>query len=756
MRTYFQQVADSKSDNEKDYQAFEASLFGSDDKKQSLTGRALSKKVYDACVGFLNQNHLASGSAKLSDNQVVIGMEGFSRDADVSSLGTSSIMQLVDAADVPKDKRKDAAFAVYSLLSKFKAAHGNNELYRNQHFAHGSRKDLSASVSSHVNTVFAPSLYGEVTHFGEISEEAFGARIDTVLPDIRASLAVTLLQFHRGVLDRIVHRRTTATPYVKFVQPYAEGYDMLLSNDANDKVRNWGDHIVPFIEYYGDPRQLSNELTKIELLPANDSEGVLVYKDVLKFNKKANLFTLSVIANQLGRSQYNYTDLVSENVKLEKVLVKLTKGNTTEEFYVDMSQLKGSVLNMKPNATDSGERLTDVVYTANFDKNTKTATGQTSAILADCTDTDFLAVRIHVSVSINLKYADVEGMGNITVTGFNTEGGPIAPAVNTLISSVTAELAGYALDARYSEENLRKSNLALRYHIRTFDFEINNGRNILLDYAFEEELPEFLMSLVTEAISLGQDHRGIDVIVKTLMHAFDVTRLENQHPQFRSRLEKIGFEYVAAQLARPVVYMGTLDLANVDSIRSSDEYGDIRNYAEMFFQNLTSKIFQNSFYKHALKPGEKPVFKVLTSSVILDNILAIPHIHNHLNTSEPVDGSNVEYRRVLPNGTVLDCISTSFNYMRDKIIVIPYRESMPDDVLNFGHNWDCGTFMANYNPQQDNGVWKRLFANARSMVIPTMPLGMYVDVKNLSKITDMFEVTSPTPTKLPQPADFVG
>ena len=50
------------------------------------------------------------------------------------------------------------------------------------------------------------------------------------------------------------------------------------------------------------------------------------------------------------------------------------------------------------------------------------------------------------------------------------------------------------------------------------------------------------------------------------------------------------------------------------------EYGDIRNYAEMFFQNLTSKIFQNSFYKHALKPGEKPVFKVLTSSVIAINV----------------------------------------------------------------------------------------------------------------------------------------
>jgi hypothetical protein len=104
------------------------------------------------------------------------------------------------------------------------------------------------------------------------------------------------------------------------------------------------------------------------------------------------------------------------------------------------------------------------------------------------------------------------------------------------------------------------------------------------------------MSLVTEATSLGQDHRGIDIIVKELMHVFDVTQLENDDPDFRERLDKIGFQYVASQLVRPVVYLNTIDLDNVDNVRSGDFMGDVRAYVEWELLNLVSLFYQNSYY----------------------------------------------------------------------------------------------------------------------------------------------------------------
>ena len=104
-------------------------------------------------------------------------------------------------------------------------------------------------------------------------------------------------------------------------------------------------------------------------------------------------------------------------------------------------------------------------------------------------------------------------------------------------------------------------------------------------------------------------------------------------------------------------------------------------------------------------------------------------------------------------------VTTTFDVMRNKIVMIPWRENDPEDVLNFGHNWDYGTFIAHYNPQLDNAVNKRVFSNSRTMVIPTNPMGLYLDVKGMDKFINMFstleyDVTGAKASKLPEPADL--
>ena len=677
------------------YTEMENTIFSEKDRRNAKQKANVDhcRRVYDACCNFLEGHRLVNANVDLQKSDV-IGCESFNNDASLAHIGESDLRQLCMDCGVPSDKMETAMKSVAVLLAKVKACAGNNELFRNQHFTHGTRSDIDAGkISNNVNTFFAPSLYNTITNIGLPSQEAFGANIDKVLPDIRASMAVTLLQFHRGLLDRIMHRRTSASPYIKYVVPYAEVYDMLLSNDPDGNVRNEGDHINPFINLYGDPRMVSNILQPIVPLVSNDTEGVLVADGFVKFNCRCNLFDLSAIPNSLGKSHYNYTDLVSENVILDSVLIELSNGTTTEIFQIPTAQVNGARLQMMANTVDSGIRAAMLKYVVKFDANTKTMTGATSTLLAGCTATDYIRVGMNVATQINLKTAVAEGLGYVTAEAYNVNKAQVDANVATLVQGLTISLKGYALDAKYSEENLRKSNLAIRYHVRTFDFEISNGRNILVDYSFEEELPEFLMSLVTEATSLGQDHRGIDIIVKELMHVFDVTQLENDDPDFRERLDKIGFQYVASQLVRPVVYLNTIDIDNVDNIRSGDYMGDVRSYVEWELLNLVSLFYQNSYYKHQLRPGEKPVFKVFTSSVILENILSVPHYHNHLNTEESVDGSTIEYRRVLPNGTILDCVTCTFDYMRDRMYMIPYRENDPEDVLNWGHNWDFGTFI---------------------------------------------------------------
>lgn len=725
--------------------------------------------VFNKCCDFLSTQRIVPPSCDhLRNVKKNLSIEDLSKDWQPTSLSGEALRQLViDSGVVPNENIEEATILLGSLLCRAKSASSSVD-FRESHFAR-----LSGIESFGVNhtqlqrgmSVFPRALSDQLTSPGFradtflVGAESFGASMDTVLPDIRAAMTVTLLQFHRGLADRVLHRRTNGTPYVRYVVPYAEIYDMLKSNDDNGEIRNNGDHYIPFIELYGDPRAVSNTLTPIVPKKDLDTKGQL-YADGFIRNKayRVNLFDLTVDADKMGYSHYNLTDVVSENVALDALLISVSNGSNTEYFELNVRQLNQSRLNMLPNVNDSGIRGVIFNYTFKLGKDSKTQSGATTTLLAKCTDTDYLRAHISFTSEINLKYATTSGYGEIGVDAYNKNKAAVNSEVTTMLEGLTFEVVAYKLDASFSEENLRKSNLAIRSNVRTFDFEISNGRNIMIDYSMQQELPEFLMSLVSEATSLGQDHRALDIIVKELMHVYDVTHLENDDPNFLDKLDKTGFQYVSSQMVRPVVYLQTIDLDAVDTIRSSDYLGDIRQFTEWQLLNLTSLIYQNSFYTQQLNPGEKPKFKVITSAIIKDNMLSVPHIHNHLNVNESVDGNNVEYRRVLPDGTVLDVVTCTYNYMRDKIIMIPYRDNAPESFLNFGHNWDYGTFVAHYNPQIENGVNKRVFANSRTMVIPTCPIGLYIDVKNISKYIDMFQITNPVPdgSVLPSPSETMA
>jgi hypothetical protein len=374
-------------------------------------------------------------------------------------------------------------------------------------------------------------------------------------------------------------------------------------------------------------------------------------------------------------------------------------------------------------------------------------------ILANVTDpNECLELDVNFSITVNVKNADFSTSDTLHVRAYSSVNNPTPAAPVSAVMNAAGfgiSLVGYSLDIKYSEENLRKSNVAIRSHYRTMDWEIPVGRNYIVDYALNEALPEYIMANITEAISLGQDHRAIDVIIKTLIDVYDRGREENEDPNFREDIQKLGFDYVASQQVRPVVYIGTIDLEEVDTIRSSDVLGDIRQYVELQLINLFSLLHQNSYYKTQLNAGEKPLYKLLTSEIILANLLNVPHIHNHLQDAsygENFDGDSVEYRRVLPSGVILECVSTTFDYMRDKIVIIPYRQGDSESILSFGHNLEFGTYLAHYNPQIANGVNKRVFANAREIVLPTNPLGMYLQVVNISKTITVTDLVNPIGT----------
>lgn len=712
----------------------------------SAQDRSLIHTTFQSVCEFINDNNLFNAGIPVTDNLFITNAGCESINTAIPNIanyvGAQKIAELCVNCGIHEKDLPTAVMSIGNILMKYSCGSEGSAMQREQHF--GSVLNTAAGKSMRLvdlREILPQSLHNEILNVRSATE-AFGADTDRVLPDIRVAMTVTLLKMHRGLLDRIMHRRTSASTVVRYVIPYAEVYDLMKSMDPSGAVRNSSTHRVPFINLYADPKIVSNTLRPIVVLKANDTDNVLLRDDYIRPNVKANLMDLSRVPGQIGNNHTDYTDLIADGVILDRIIVQLKRGTDVEEFELVTRSFSKARLQMQANTLDSADRATIFNQFFKFDSNRKTISGADSVILAGLTPSDCIELEVTIAPTVNLKFHTVSSSATLFVRPYSATGAAPATAVTDLLSSLEATILGYRLDAKYSEENLRKTNIAVRSHYRTMEWEIPVGRNIVVDYALNESLPEYVMANVTEALAIGQDHRALDIIIKTMMDVYDRGREENEDPNFREDLYKLGFDYVAAQQVRPVVYLGAIDLEEVDTIRSSDVLGDIRQYVELQLVNMFSLLHQSSYFKQQLNPGEKPVYKVITSAIILENLLNIPHIHNHLQAMAQDDAGNdmVEYRRVLPSGVILECVTTTFDFMRDRILIIPYRPNDPESVLNYAHNWDFSTYISQYTPQIANGVHRRVFANAREMPLVTNPIGLYLTVRNISKIIDMFQL----------------
>lgn len=731
------------------------SFSGSMSSEEGLSGadRALMRKTFDTVCQFVNDNSLFSKSMAVSNNlfQTTQGCESLNPEVNVvSQIGASKLQQLCIDCGVPEKHHEAAIMSLGNMMLKMKAASENMALYREAHFS--SVQDSVAGKSLRVGdirSILPSSLHSEFLRDAP-GVEAFGAEIDRVIPDIRVAFTVTLLKFHRSLVDRVMHRRVNSSTIIKYVVPYAEVYDLMKSMDQKAAVRNGIEHRYPFIDLYGDPHSVVNKLKLIVPLKTNDTNGAVLRDGILVPGVKSNLFDLSRQANVIGNNHTDYWDLIADGVIIDYVILEVKDNSNTEEFRIPVRGFSRSRLQQVPNPLDSADRSTILNQTFKFHKNTLTGAGVQTQIFANIEPDNCVAMDIDLAVQINLKWHTVSATAGLTARSYVQDGtSATAGPVTTVLGDIAGKIkvAGYALDARYSEENLRKTSVAIRSHFMTKDYEIPVGRNYVVDYALNEALPEYVMGNVTAAINIGQDARLIETLMRTLMDVYDRTHEENADPNFRDTLLKIGHDFVAGQQVRPTVYLGAIDLEQVDTIRSSDILGDIRQFTELQLVNLISLLHQNSYYKTQLNPGEKVCYKVITSPVIMENILNVPHIHNHLQagSQDNLSGDGTEFTRVLPNGVVLDCVTTTFNFMRDKMIVVPYRQGDPESVLNVGHNWDYGTYIAHYTPQIANGVAKRVFANARELPVITNPCGLLIEVQNISRVINMFQIANSRP-----------
>ena len=702
------------------------------DVKFDITERKEVGRVYLSVVNMLTNAGLGRGNAeftsKLGDNvRIANGYENFS---SVSAL-SSDLKSLIDTNNIPDH----AKFAVLTGLGNIINRYGREDLL-SIHWA-GKGNDQADTVDTMFGTgqMMSSSEFSYSTPVG-FGQETFGVNMDMTMPDVRAAMTIVLLNPLRGITDRIFHKKTVVSPVVRYVIVNSELYDLAKSKDSKGSVRDSFSHRVPMLTLYRNPDELNYDPIRVQ--PKNATDPVLVPEDnYLAFNKPINMFDMAKDVNDI-RTTIDGSSFLGDSIRVLKVVFTVTDtvANKTETFEVPVEDVPQCRLNLLEQANHAADRGTIMNIDFPMNKDTPQRDGSASTLLATVTDPSLLYAKLQVSVTCNrttsLTHAQLSGYVEPSYPGDNA----VTPQpIKDLAKKLVVEGVMFEIHAVYSEENARMSNLVVRSGTATRSYEIPVSRNFAHDYSMAEVEPDDVMDVIHQLQSIGVDRRNCNLTQEYLEMVNVAQKKQAMDPFHRASTDNRTLNNMAAAGTRvnPRVVIKNIDISRVQSIRSGDMMGDIKQYLDSYLLKLFSVLHMESLFLNQVSIKDI-TYKTITSPLILDNLLSVPHYHDHMNSKEnvynQVRDSKEEYQRVLPSGIKLDVSTTTFKSFDHKMLMIPYIDGGNDNIFNFATNYEYGTFAAHYMPQFSEGIFKRLLVNQREYIIPTNLIGLVITFKD--------------------------
>ncbi len=700
-------------------------MFESIDKKaavgqSSADLKSLGKKVESRVGKFLT----SKGMYKNISDDVMIANESINGETALAQCGEEALMTLVAECNIPEAYKATAAKQIGRIINRMSGASKPAYLMAQQN----GKSPVQASGS--LESIFSPAIVSTL-----ISNEMIGVDIDKANSDMKTAITVAIMSFHTGLVPRVLPTKTVAQPNIQYTKEFLEVFD----NASTDRIA-----AKTLLDLYEDPSTATNKLKKIVPLAANDSGNAYLVSDgVIKFSVTADILDLSIDSTKTGYTKINRTDIIADNVKLEKVYVQISDNGTPtkidEVYEIVIPEVKGRITRTV-NSELVSDRSASFTYVYDIEKTTKTSAGETSAILAGITAGEKVRFTLTLKPSINLATGMVNTLGSVTIAAVAASAtAATSNAVKAVITNALAAgvvLTGYSLDARFSEENLRKTNIAVWEKRQPFSYDIPTGRNYIFDTMLNQESPESMATNLTKVIRIGQDDVALKLIIDGLQTAYNSIAQYQASVTSGAPLPEPGIPYVAGAIVRPTVFVDTFKVDDLNVIQDSNRSGDIKQRALTYLNAVTADLLQKSMFKQALADGSTVSFKMITSMQILANIFSQPHIHNHLENGNGTGKlSGVEYTLVLPNGVKIEVVTTTFLSMRTKMVMIPFIEGDAESVLNFAHNWDYGTVVSNYTAQTDGNSVNRLFASVREIPFIVNPVGAIIDITGLDNAT---------------------
>lgn len=682
---------------------------------------SIGKQTFDKVGEFLtNHNAVRAGAYE----HMSVANEALTFDDAMTSTGVEELQTLVKSCGIADAYLVPCCEAVLNIIDR--CLHRSATAAWTQQNMKGDAVRNGAPAPNSLSDIYASDTVAALTGGYAPSTEAFGVNVDLAVPDLKIAVSVAIMNYHTRLLPRILPTKPINQPQISFTKEYLEVYDL---KDIDGKRAR-------LVDLYQNPEFAANELTRIVpmLTSQADASNFLVADDLIKFGVKANILKLSLQASKPGFTQINRTDLIAEGVKLDSVTVSLTVGSGEPEQFKVAVPLSINRLTRMVNAADSAMRNADIKFRVQLRKGDAKADGTPSTILSELGDNESVVLEFNLKPTISLKFGLVDCLGSANMRArHDIDNSQLTPGEGaSKVAAGTLALVGYTLDARFSEENLRKTNIAIWTHRQPFSYDVPIGRNYVYDYAIGQDNAEEHATNLTKVIGIGQDDIALrTVAIRTLEDVADRLAITGTNPVDKN--EYVGKFFVAGDKVRPAVFKGTLDFSALNIIRDADRSGDIKQKTITFLNAVTTKVLYDSFFLQQIG-GAGVTFKCVTSLPILGNVIGVPHIHDHMNKEDQRDiGDGVEYVLVLPNGVRIEFVTSTFDYMADQMVMWPVIKNNADSELNYAVNLDYGTMVAHYTPSGE-AAHHRMFANIRELPIVLNPVGIIISVAGMDVV----------------------